>query len=412
MKRTPLSTIDVMADRADRPDELVVPAEILDLRYGRSPTSRRGSPLLTPLSLRAAKILHEMIKAAGAEAGEDKVFSMEVSRLNEVMHMPVQDFPPYAQQLVSCIICIRYRNTTTGRTGEEVGNFLSFVRREDEPDAAGAKKWTGADSEADVFELDELDGWTGSARIQWKFSPTLQLILRQSAAFGILDRLAVMSMKSRYSLRLYEMVGARVRRNQNQEVFSLDDFRAAMGIERHQYQRWPDFRRFVTEPAVAEVNQLSQIEVDLSPVKSGRRVTAVRMRWKRKTARGIEASHNELKRHSAGRSARRDGTVETMHPSANEGDFGSAAAALTNDVARRLSGTDPDDQAERQRRWPSDGIRHTDWEKMARDALPEPIPDLDMLEAAFERFCADRSIPLTSNKIEKIFRTFCQNWKH
>jgi hypothetical protein len=401
-----------MADRADRPDELVVPAEILDLRYGRNPSSRQNSRLLNPLSLRAAKILHEMIKAAGSEAGEDKVFSTEVSRLNEVMHMPIEDFVDYARQLVSSVICIRYRNVATGRTGEEIGNFLSFVRREDEPDASGAKKWIRTDSEADVFEIDELDGWTGAARLQWKFSPTLQLILRQSAAFGILDRLAVMSMKSRYSLRLYEMVGARVRKNQKQEVFSLDDFRLAMGIERDQYQRWPDFRRFVTEPAVAEVNQLSQIEVDLSPIKSGRCVTAVRMTWKRKTARGIEASHNELKRHSAGRSARRDGTVETVLPSANDGDFGSAVAALTNDVARRLSGTDPDDQAERQSRWPSDGIRHTDWEKIARNALPEPIPDLDLVEAAFEKFCADKSIPLTSNKIEKIFRTFCQNWKH
>lgn len=84
-----------------------------------------------------------------------------------------------------------------------------------------------------------------------------------------------LAMKSKYSIRLYELLKSfeNYANNTNQDVqCSLDFLKSSMGID---YERWVDIRRFVIEPALVEINELTDINAGYKAIKTGRSVTRV-----------------------------------------------------------------------------------------------------------------------------------------
>ena len=82
----------------------------------------------------------------------------------------------------------------------------------------------------------------------------------------------VLPMKSTYSIRLYELIKS-YQKNNVKWWFELDKLRRLLDCEN--YTRFPDFRRYVLEPAVREINRYTDINLTYSLVKKGRKVTAV-----------------------------------------------------------------------------------------------------------------------------------------
>lgn len=82
----------------------------------------------------------------------------------------------------------------------------------------------------------------------------------------------VLPMKSTYSVRLYELIKS-YQKNNIKWWFLLDDLRRLLDCEC--YKRFPDFRRYVLEPAVKEINLYTDIKLEYVLVKKGRKVTAV-----------------------------------------------------------------------------------------------------------------------------------------
>jgi hypothetical protein len=60
------------------------------------------------------------------------------------------------------------------------------------------------------------------------------------------------------------------------------------------------------------VSALSDFDVTIEPVKSGRKVTGVRLSWNRKDPEGVHLVWNELQRPKVGRKVRMAGTVEMV----------------------------------------------------------------------------------------------------
>ena len=138
------------------------------------------------------------------------------------------------------------------------------------------------------------------------------------------------------------------------------------------------------KPAIAEVNQLSRFTVAMRLQKRGRSVVAVELSWEEKS--DLAATRSELGRHSAGRTARRAGTVETVVETPQE-------AVESRKGARQGKSPPKPSKALHEAPRPvltvdefpaSGGIHFTAWAEVAHAELPGAgTPDIDMVVARF-----------------------------
>ena len=72
---------------------------------------------------------------------------------------------------------------------------------------------------------------------------------------------SVLPMKSKYGIRLYEILKAKIKNGNRLEwYYPIGELKAM--LECTIYKRYPDFRRKVIEPAIEEINKYSDIMVD------------------------------------------------------------------------------------------------------------------------------------------------------
>ena len=83
----------------------------------------------------------------------------------------------------------------------------------------------------------------------------------------------VLSLKSKYSIRLYELF--RSYAYQSKKEFEIDRLRGLLCVEN--YARYPEFKRWVLDKAIAEINQYTDLKVSFKPVRTGRahKITSV-----------------------------------------------------------------------------------------------------------------------------------------
>lgn len=82
----------------------------------------------------------------------------------------------------------------------------------------------------------------------------------------------ILPMKSQYAIRLYELLKS-YQRNNFEWFFDIETLKKQLNCEN--YTRFPDLRRWVIEPAVAEINEFTDIKIAWEPVKEGRKVVRV-----------------------------------------------------------------------------------------------------------------------------------------
>jgi plasmid replication initiation protein len=123
-------------------------------------------------------------------------------------------------------------------------------------------------------------------------------------------------MTSKYAIALYELVQLRAGLQKCVETFPIDHFRELMGVPPGKLLRGPDFERRVLDIATLEVNGLSDVGVELQPVRKGSRapITAITVAWWRKQGEEYRATLRELQQPKIGRLARLKGTVEHVVP--------------------------------------------------------------------------------------------------
>lgn len=92
----------------------------------------------------------------------------------------------------------------------------------------------------------------------------------------------------------------------------MQALRAALGIPPEVYTDFAQLRRKVLEKAKSEIDQLAHFRVEWREIRQGRTVTELEFRFEPKGAPEVIETVAELDRHSAGRHARREGTVETI----------------------------------------------------------------------------------------------------
>ena len=209
---------------------------------------------------------------------------------------------------------LRGSHNSNDRVGESVERLMSSIVRL-------AVNWDGEPAIERVqllggnIEVNRPDGL-----LHYEIPARLRKVIKNSTVFARLQKEVMFALSSKYSLTLYEMVQKRGNlRHKSSEKFTVDELRGILGVPKGKLTSWSNLNNRAIKPAMEEVNALSDFEVDVSPVKTGRRVTGVEFRWWRKDAQGVNKTERELSFSKVGRKARASGKTEDVQTNLSSG---------------------------------------------------------------------------------------------
>ncbi len=148
--------------------------------------------------------------------------------------------------------------------------------------------------------------------ISYTFSKQLRDIIHDSQIFARLQREVMYQLTSKYSLVLYEMIQKRGnQRFIREQAFEVDELRDIL-VQPGRLTSWINFRNKALDPAVREVNAMSDYNVSYDVRKRGRKITHVILKWRRKDELAADATQRELDQPRIGRRARIEGSSEQI----------------------------------------------------------------------------------------------------
>lgn len=325
-------TLKVAADRAYDDTKSVLPTEYA-----------RGVFIEHAPTAQGLKLMHLMIACAGGALAEDRMHEMRLSDIRKIKGLQNHD-------KASLIPQFRELRATT----------FSF----DDPE----KKEVRIGGFLDTAKIDYRHG---EIKVRWWFSRLFCEVAENSNHWAIMDRQTVFTLKSKYSILLFQYLASLVNlEHRNSEVLTLPNLRSVLSVPDGKLISWNDLNRYALKPAIAEINQLSRFKVEVKLIKDGRHVDAVRLVWQHKP--DLSDTKAELGRPKVGRIARRDGSAE-------------------NPVE-----TFPT----------TGGIRYSEpWATIARSRGNGK--DINMIADDFRTWCAGKSIALDGPRITQTFQSFC-----
>lgn len=114
----------------------------------------------------------------------------------------------------------------------------------------------------------EEDSGTVEIKLDEDLVPYLLQLKSNFTAYNLCN---VLGMRSKYSSRIYELVKS-YEYKKHFEI-GLDELTSMLGAENYQYK---NIRQKILDIAVAEINALTDIMVEYTPIKEGRKVVAIR----------------------------------------------------------------------------------------------------------------------------------------
>jgi len=91
----------------------------------------------------------------------------------------------------------------------------------------------------------------------YSFHASLLAILEHSQTWARVKSEIMYMLRSKYSIRLYELVERRINMRAQGEYFTPDELRALLGVPKGKLKRFADFNKHCLKPAVAEINQIT-----------------------------------------------------------------------------------------------------------------------------------------------------------
>jgi hypothetical protein len=190
-----------------------------------------------------------------------------------------------------------------------------------------------------------------AGQVVYSFSRGMREIIKDSTLWGRVRSAVVFAFTSKYALALYELVTARINlKHIWQEEFSVEDFRALLGVPDGKLERIPNLLQRVIQPAALEVNGLADFGVAIEAIRKGGQmrglVTGFRVSWWRKDHSDLQAAYQELKRVKTGRLARLRGNIETASVDEDNGPYPALddRIAATVEVMRKGGASEADIQ--------------------------------------------------------------------
>ena len=266
-------------DLNPRRDQATKPAELIQIT---------GHQTLTLNARRSITLLWHNAHMQGVEEGRD--YTIEIDDLKPDDHKGYEMVEEAIEALMSTILRVRLPGGQTRRVQFLGGNDL------DDPDRPAGV-------------------------LNYSFDKRLVEILRDSAIWGKISIPVLMAFSSKYSVSLYEHISqwTGLSRKSFQDM-TLDEFRELLGVEKDKYAAFGALNKHVIKQTVLELNALAAFSVTVLPVKTGKKVTHIRVGWWQKDKEELEAAWREVHRSKVGRKARIAGTATTVtraYPSQN-----------------------------------------------------------------------------------------------
>ncbi|WP_195617514.1 replication initiation protein [Clostridium paraputrificum] len=139
-----------------------------------------------------------------------------------------------------------------------------------------------------VFEIQEGNtllqvAWLSSARyekgsgmVTLKFSPDLKpYMLQLKEKFTQYQLANILSMKSKYSPRIYEILKCNEFKKQKYIDIEIEELRKLIKADTV-YPKYNDFKRYIIERTQKELKKTSDISFDFEEIKTGRKVTSLK----------------------------------------------------------------------------------------------------------------------------------------
>jgi Initiator Replication protein len=163
-------------------------------------------------------------------------------------------------------------------------------------------------------DTDEEESRDGT--VQFGIPKRLRVVLAKSNRWGRIRCEVAYAMTSKYAIALYELVCLRANREHCVETMSYEQFRDILGVPPGTYERGLDFRKKVVDPALLEVNGLSDMGVDIDLRRRHARapIHEVAISWWNKSGEEFRAALQERNRSKVGRLAQLRGEVEQAVP--------------------------------------------------------------------------------------------------
>lgn len=121
--------------------------------------------------------------------------------------------------------------------------------------------------------VDSVKYWDGEAKVTLSFSnsikPYLTLLYQQFTTYELKQ---VSQLKTAYSIRFYELLVQFTKTGERQ--ITLEKLREILEI-RNQYLRFYDFKKYVIEPSIIDINKSTNLIVEWDVIKSGRFITGL-----------------------------------------------------------------------------------------------------------------------------------------
>lgn len=124
----------------------------------------------------------------------------------------------------------------------------------------------------------------GEGSVSLAFAPHVKPLLcdlKEKFTYYNLEQIA--DLKSVHAVRLYELLIA-WRSTGKTPVIAIEDFRRQLGIEPGDYKRMTDFKRWVLEAAIKQINKHTDITVSYQQHKRGRSISGFEFIFKAKKA--------------------------------------------------------------------------------------------------------------------------------
>jgi hypothetical protein len=139
-------------------------------------------------------------------------------------------------------------------------------------------------------------------------------MLEKSGRWGRIRAEIVCSMTSKYAIALYELVQLRANLDRCIEVFPVDRLRELLGVPPANYGRVDNLMRKVIDPAMLQVNGLSDMSVAIEQRRRHSRapVHEFALTWWKKEGEEFRIAMQERNRSKVGRMARLKGQVDKV----------------------------------------------------------------------------------------------------
>ncbi|SHK31471.1 Initiator Replication protein [Roseomonas rosea] len=265
MSEAPILTLAL----TPRGQEAVKPAELIQVT---------GHHELTLNARRAITVLWHHAHMQGVAEG--KRYTVEIDELKPAGHKGYEMVEEAIEALMRTLLVVKLPNGKTRRVQFLGGNDL------DSPDRPAGV-------------------------LTYSFDAMLIEILQKSTIWGKIALPIIMSFSSKYSVSLYENVAQVANLSFKTQIeYSLDDFRAMLGVPPGKYKTFGELNMHVLKPAVAEVNALAPFGLAVLPVKQGKKVVKVNVGWWRKSDEELQSAYREGQASKVGRKARISGKAE------------------------------------------------------------------------------------------------------